>query len=118
MTHPAPMATASANAVHGVRIADHGAWTRLVVDMGAKTALPVAIAKDGKTLVIAMDGMTWQGKTGTIKDNSAMIGGYHYTGGQLNVTLRHPATIVTNHILAPYGKAGWRTVIDLAPAAH
>jgi hypothetical protein len=103
--------------LRGVRIADHGAQTRIVVDMSDKAALPVTLGADGKSLTVDPSGMGWDGPARQALKDSRLVDGYKYENGRLVIALHRPVKIAAHSVLAPDGGAGWRTVIDLAPAS-
>jgi hypothetical protein len=115
-----PKAAASAGGsggtLQGVRVADHGMQTRIVVDMSDKATLPVSLGANGSSLIVDPSGMGWNGQAQQALNSSKLVSGYKYENGRLVVALRKPAKIVTHSVLAPADGAGWRTVIDLALA--
>lgn len=118
----APKSAAGSNSVTAVRIGEHGAKTRLVFDLTARTKPELRYDLDNaeKLLVVDLPASSWSGKESG-KPNSPLISGWTAQGGaqggtSIAIQLKKPARVLSTEFLKAEGKDPARLVIDIAAA--
>lgn len=120
---PAVTPIAITETVKGVRIGEHGAKTRVVIDLGGNMRPDATFDLDNneKLLLVDLPGTAWVGGTSGAPKNSAFVSGWSVQdgasgGSALAIQLKKGAKITSTEYLKASGKDGARLVIDLGPS--
>ena len=118
-----PHSLQARGAVTSVRLHDHGAHTRLVLELLEATEFKVFSLTEPHRVVIDLPELAWQlssedlmGSAGVVRD--LRFGLFQPGQSRVVLDLIRPANIESAFILAPTGTTPWRMVIDLVPVTE
>ncbi|MDX2224631.1 MAG: N-acetylmuramoyl-L-alanine amidase [Rhodospirillaceae bacterium] len=106
----------------GVRVHDHGPFTRLVVELPELSQVSAFLLEAPSRLVIDLGGLVWPEGAPEAPAASALIkavraGEFQPGHARIVADLAGPVSPARAFMLAPTGATPWRLVFDLAPSA-
>jgi len=114
-----PAATASAAAVHDLRVGEHPGSTRVVLDVSEPSDMTIEVSADGRTITVDLPAIEWRAGDFAQRHAKGLLSGYRYTpaaaGGRLSLAMSESVKIRAPFFVGPEGKQGHRVVIDIAP---
>lgn len=110
---------ASALSALGVRLGDHSAFVRVVLDLSDNLQFSLFTLADPYRVVIDLPEMEWEFRDQGVVGGDGLIGAVRYGlfrpgNSRLVLDLSGPAEVSKAFVLPPGGGLGWRFVLDLA----
>ena len=110
LAHPATAAD-----IIAVRMADHGGYTRFVVEVSANLPFVISAVTGPDRLRIDLPEVTWKAPSAETT-GTGLVRKYSFDDGaaRLVLDLAKPVAVTNAFMLAPDPSHGWRLVVDLA----
>jgi N-acetylmuramoyl-L-alanine amidase len=103
-----------------MRLHDHGAFTRLVIELSEGVEAAAFLLPEPRRLVVDLPEVTWAADAALPKTAlvSAVRAGLFQPGqSRLVIDLAQPAQLSQSYVMPPTGPTPWRLILDLVPAS-
>jgi N-acetylmuramoyl-L-alanine amidase len=103
-----------------VRIHDHGAFTRLVVELSEGVEATSFVLPAPRRMVVDLPELAWATDVATPKAgliNAVRAGLFQPGQSRLVIELSNAAQLSQGYVLPPTGATPWRLILDLAPTS-
>jgi len=107
----------------GVRLGDHGDFTRIVLDVSEEVQFSLFTLADPYRVVIDLPEIEWEFREQGVFGGGGMIKALRYGlfqpgNSRVVFDLARPVEVRKAFVLPPGGGSGWRLVIDLGNSTH